>query len=66
LITSVTFVTHVTSVTSATCSIRKFHQSKYISTILLKAYPMVGASIEYTKISAAKFNVDGILIFIML
>jgi hypothetical protein len=32
LITSVTFVTHATSVTSVTCSIRKFHQSKYIST----------------------------------
>ena len=35
LITSVTFVTHVISVTSVTCSIRKFHQSKYISTPLL-------------------------------
>jgi hypothetical protein len=35
LITSVTFVTHVTSVTSVTCSIRKFHQSKYISTSIL-------------------------------
>ncbi len=32
LVTSVTFVTHFSSVTSVTCSIRKFHQSKYIST----------------------------------
>jgi hypothetical protein len=34
LVTSVTFVTYVTSVTSVTCSIRNFHQSKYISTKL--------------------------------
>jgi hypothetical protein len=33
LVTSVTFVIHVTSVTSVICSIRKFHQSMYISTI---------------------------------